>query len=213
MDTTQAKCVVESWHSWCRKMTAKGCMVGIAIVAMLVSTSSSLQAQCQPGFTGPYTTTMVVATNCGPTTVQISYCLPGPGIVPPYEYQITGVVVLSPAGSGCMITGAVMREAGKKLIEQNPYGFACKDNCPKVFPTFKIGWGTCWRIIAPDRWEPCPVGGVNQGCADFYDVCCRCDGTLTAFYQSSATSDQCETEYGCKTLCAPPAPSEPVQCW
>lgn len=117
MDTTQAECVVESWHSWCRKMTAKGCMVGIAIVAMLVSTSSSLQAQCQPGFTGTYTTTMVVATNCGPTTVQISYCLPGPGIVPPYEYQITGVVVLSPAGSGCMITGAVMREAGKKLIE------------------------------------------------------------------------------------------------
>jgi len=187
-------------------------MLSITTIVMLMTTAYSGLAQCQPGFTGPYTTTMVVSTNCGPTTVQISYCLPGPGIVPPYEYQITGVVVLSPTGSGCVITGTVMRQAGKLLIEQNPYGFSCNDNCPAVFPTFKIGWGTCWRMISPDHWEPCPAG-VNQGCADFYDVCCRCDGTLHAFYQSSATSDQCETEYGCTTMCAPLDTPDPVQCW
>lgn len=212
MRVTQTIALRQAWRTECSKTISKLLMLTAGMLAILLTTTSALQAQCQPGFTGPYTTTMIVTTNCGPTTVQISYCLPGPGIVPPYEYQITGVVVLSPLGSGCVITGTVMREAGKKLIEQNPYEFSCQGNCPSVIPTFKIGWGSCWRQTSPDHWEPCPTG-VNQGCADYYDVCCRCNGTLTAFYKSSATSDQCETEFGCTTMCAPPDLPQPVQCW
>lgn len=184
----------------------------LVVVCFAFKSESSLFAQCQPGFTGPYTTTMTVTTNCGATLVQVTYCKAGPGTWPPYEYQITGTVVLSPSGSGCQITGGVMREIARKLIQQNPGGFSCSPNCPQIIPVFKIGWGTCWRQLpGTDTWEPCPTP-ANQGCLDYFAVCCRCDGSLTAFYQGSGGSDQCEYETGCTTMCAPPAAAEPIVC-
>jgi hypothetical protein len=186
-----------------------------AFVFLLLATSVvplTVRAQCQPGFAGPFTTTMTVTTNCGPTLVKVTYCIPGPTIFPKEHYHIIGVQILSP-GAGCQLTGQVMRDIGKQLIEGNPGGFGCTNDCPHLFSSFTVSWGTCWRPLNQDStlWEPCAIP-ADQGCADAYAVCCRCDGTLKAFYQGSGASDQCEFTSGCKTMCPGAGVPEPIDC-
>lgn len=198
--------IVGMWRRECSKTLCKLCIVGIGIMAMMLLSAGLLQAQCPTGFLGPFTTTMTVP-SCPGVAIQVKYCIPGPTVFPSNQYHILQVTI--PTGSGCVLTGQKMREIAKILITQNPIGLTCK-NCPEIITSFQVSWGTCWTEIN-GQWDPCPAG-ASQGCADLFQICCRCDGTLTPFYQGTATSDQCEYQTGCTTMCPGVQPPEPVVC-
>lgn len=169
------------------------------------------QAQCPSGWISG-TTTMAVTLSCGPAVVQVTYCRPGPLIFPKEQYRIVGINILSPGpGMGCTIDGTVLRAIGKQLIIQNPSGFNCQGSCPVLLGMFTVSYGACMKEISPGIFETCPQVAA-EGCADGYLVCCRCNGTLTPYYQGSGPSDQCEYEWGCITTCAPQGPIEPAVC-
>ncbi len=205
--------IVGMWRRECSKTLCKLCIVGIGIMAMMLLSAGSLQAQCPAGFLGPFTTTMTVTlpAPCGLTTVQVQYCIGGPTIAPPNQYHVTSVTIVSSSGTPCNIGGAALRIIGKALIEQNPAGFNCSGNCPTVIPNMKVGWGLCGRTVN-NVWEPCPTSYASQGCADVYEVCCRCDGTLKAFFKTALTSDACNDPTGCETMCPGAGIFEPTQC-
>lgn len=196
---------------------ARCTMTVLLFASLLMFAPTTSQAQCPAGWI-PGTTTVTVTVLCGgvPTvaTLQIDYCYPGSGVFPKQQYQITRVKVLSPGpGSGCVIDGVVMQEIGRKLIEKNPVGFTCTGNCPTLLPQFNVSYAACMEELIPGSgdWTPCPQA-ASQGCADYWLVCCKCNGTLTAFYQGKATSDQCEYEWGCTTTCSPAGPIETPVC-
>lgn len=201
----------QTWRKKCSMGITKLRMLSIATIAILITTTYSGLAQCPTGFAGPFTTTITVVLPppCGTTTVQVEYCVGSTYIGPVSQYRITKVTIVS-SGTPCVIDGANMRIIAKALIENNPAGLNCAGNCPTVIPIMKVGWGNCGHTVN-GVWEPCP-SAANDGCGDLYEICCRCDGTLRAFYKGSSPSDQCEYETGCTTMCPPAGTPEPTQC-
>lgn len=209
MNRKQTVTTSKSWGIECSKVKNTLPIMSIGIALILLLSAPSLQAQCPTGFLGPFTTTMTVP-SCPGVTMQVKYCIPGPTVFPSNQYHILQVTI--PTGSGCALTGQKMREIAKVLIAQNALGLTCNGNCPAILGAVQVSSATCWTVNQETgEADPCPVG-ANQGCADLFQVCCRCDGTLTAFYQATVASDQCEYETGCTTLCSGPSAPDPVVC-
>lgn len=199
------------WQAF-RLMTLVRCTITtLLFTALLILSPSRSQAQCPSGWVSA-STTISMTLSCGPATVKVDFCYPGPLIFPKEQYRIVGITVLSPGpGAGCTIDGSVLRSIGKQLVLLNPSGIQCPSNCPRLRGMFQVSYGACMTEISPGIFETCPLASA-EGCLDQWAVCCHCNGAINVFYQGSISSDQCEYEWGCITTCAAPDPIEPINC-
>lgn len=190
------------------------------LALIFLTPTSKTFAQCPTGWTGPYTTTITINLFCGsppvltPTTLTVTYCIPGGGIGPSTQYKITKVDGIP---NGCTFDGQSMRDLGKEIIRKNPANFTCQ-GCPVAYPNWQVSWATCWEYVNNGGvldWKPCNPSPDAEFCQDLYIVCCKCNGTLTPYYQSSTSStDACQDPLApnCQSFCPGPGITETVQC-
>lgn len=196
--------------------------VGVFCVMTLIIASGDLQAQCRPGWSGPFTTTMTIILNCGgvatPVPATVTYCIPGLSIIPQTQYMITNIQQIPPFNLGCVIDSTTFEQAGRDLIVQNPAAYRCSPGCPSVFPQFSVSKAGCWKevvtrnnrnVIIAVQYQPCTDTTVSD-CADLYNVCCDAgidgicgtsDDQLTPFYFDSSVPE-CGSPLPCFPVCS-----------
>lgn len=198
------------------------------VFLVLISNPINVRAQCPTGYVGPLTTTMTVwSPTCGTNiNITVEYCYTGSG-VSPQGYYISKISTTSigPGGISC-IDGAVLREAGRNLIQSNPAGFTCPSGCPSSNFQLRATWAVCHRTYqdpGTGEWITIPCFVANEGCADVFKICCQpgpdatcgtSDDIFTAYYLTTIQSDQCSEpdEQVCSLSCPSVDPPEPFVC-
>ncbi len=186
-------------------------------IAFLACTSTGKAQACPPGYVGPFTTTFVLfSSNCGHfVTVTVRYCHTADTVAPP-GYYIQWLRAPTDMGVDCIDT-SFFRDIGELLIEQNLADFdLCNEqNCPRVELRVEATWENCHTTFqsGPNQYVV-PCGVASQACGDFYAVCCRCNGSLQAFYRGSLTSDECEStgDPNCMPTCPTPGTPQAIVC-
>ncbi len=164
-------------------------------------------AQCRPGYGGPATVTWndFVFTSTTPqcvADVTVTYCFSGHNIAP-MTYDILSVILKPHCPGDSLLTGAMVREIGYRIVQTDKAAaFPCPQ-CPDTAMRVIVQWVSCFRLtpLSGDTHEYMACPGAQGACMDFYTVCCLNGERQATFWAYTPTGD-C-TDPDCLPMCPP----------